>query len=370
MKFWHVLLAFLLLLSALAKAEPSAPAYRVVVTAAGAREPTSALEARTRALLRDYPVELEWSLAAHFHPRDVFEPTPQTPPSEAPTLARIWLDARETTRAVLYLVDDAHERFLVRVVPLEAGYDEVACESVGTIIQTSVEALLAGATLGVSRQAAEEQVADLEGAAPAKAAPEKPVGAEPSVRPAIDSAAPDPYRVALDVSYRGQLLSAGPEILHGPELGLSLFRRAARFGGLGFLSIGYRAPLHWDEDGVGATFQGLGGRAGIGPRWAVAQRLSLSLLGTVGVDGLLVQPVVSEPGAAARRAFWIATATLGLGLEAELGLSRRVSLWLAPGAEVDLSGHHFDVLEGGQPVPVLEAWTVQPVLRLGLRFRP
>ncbi len=129
---------------------------RVEVVAAGERNVTAVLEPRLRLLLQDYPVALFFAVATDFRPRDVFAS------GNDACLARIWLDARVSTRAVIYLVDDAHERFLVRVVPLEHGYDEVAQESLGTIVQSSIEALLAGASVGVTRRDAEAQVDTIE----------------------------------------------------------------------------------------------------------------------------------------------------------------------------------------------------------------
>jgi hypothetical protein len=269
---------------------------------------------------------------------------------------------------VLYVVDEAHDRFLVRVVPLDAGYDEVACESVGTIVQSSVEALLAGATVGVTRQAAEAQVSELEGS---ELTPAQPEPAKPPPAPAPPPEPREPrYRLAVDLSYRAQMLEDGPEILHGPEVGASLTRPAAPLSLTGFAAFGYRLPLSWDEQGVGVEMEGLGLRAGPGLSWRLGQRVRLSLFAVLGLDVLEVDPVSTDPAAEAKDPFWLLAPMLGAAAELEWRLFAPVSLWASAGGEVDLSGHHFDVLENGQPVTVLQAWAVQPVVRLGVRLWP
>jgi hypothetical protein len=359
-RIWRAFLIAVFLGAPCAAAETQA--HLVEIVAAGEAESVTLLEERSRSLLRDYPIRLEWSVRTDFRPRDVFAA------GEHAALARIWLDLRQGTQAVLYVVDDAHDRFLVRVVPLDAGYDEVACESVGTIVQSSVEALLAGATVGVTRQAAEAQVSELEGSEPAAAQP------EPAKPPPARAPAPEPrgrrYRLSVDLSYRGQLLQDGPEILHGPELGASLTRPDPPLSLTGFAALGYRLPLSWDEQGVGLQMEGFGLRAGPGLGWRLGRPIHLRLLGVLGLDVLEVDPVSTDPLAAATDPFWILVPMLGAAAEIELRLFGPLSLWASAGAEVDLAGHHFDVLEDGQPVTVLQAWTVQPAVRLGVRLWP
>ena len=105
MKPWFVTLSLVVLCARSATAQVATP-KRVDVTAAGEPQVVDALQLRLRALLRDYPVELHWSHTTEIRPREVFA-------VQTDALAKIWLDARGSSRAVLYLVDSAHERFLV-----------------------------------------------------------------------------------------------------------------------------------------------------------------------------------------------------------------------------------------------------------------
>jgi hypothetical protein len=343
--------------------EPASHPFVVEVTATGHSDALDALESRTRALLRDDPVVVEWIVSDAIRPRDVFES------SRDPALAHIWLDASDAARAVLYVVDPAHERFLVRVVPLENGYDEIAWESVGTIIESSVEALLAGATVGVSREKAEEQLAALESkpmgpkSAPSPPPPE-PISQEPVARPGPG------YRFGLDVSYRLQAWSADPVFLHGPELGLHWLSRAPRVTGAALLTVGYHLPVDWEKEGVGGNFQGPFVRAGPGLRFQTGSRTNLSLFAVAGFDWLLVTPKASAGAASPRERMDVFAATLGFMVEGEWILSRAVSTWLALGAEGDLLGNHFDLIVAGEPETVLQPWPLQPFARLGLRFSP
>jgi hypothetical protein len=328
------------------------------------------LEQRTRALLVEFQVVVAWSVTSQFRPRDVFNA------GERPALARIWVDARAPTRAVLYLVDDAHERFLVRVVPLDGGYDEVACESIGTIVQSSVEALLAGASVGVTREAAEEQVAAIEPESAPPPPPQPPVRSAPAPLVAPPSPTPDRRRtrssltLGIDAGYRAALLHAAPVILHGPELGLRLARGGRGLSVAGQLQAGYRLPLRWEVSHVGAKFQGGGARLAGGLRAGLTSAFSLTVLGSVGAELLRVEPSVSEGSERPREAFNVLQPMVGAGLESELELGRHFAGWLMVGAESDLLGHRFDVLRDGVSEPLLDPWPIQGVVRIGARLRP
>jgi hypothetical protein len=362
------LLFITLLLLPRPAAAQSAPSKDVEVVAAGEPQVVDAFEQRLRLLLREYPVQVRWTIAREFRPRDVFVTEEQA------ALARIWLDARATSRIVIYLVDDAHERFLVRVVPLESGYDEVARESVGTIVQSSVEALLAGASVGVTRQAAEEQVQAIE-PAPKPAPPNERAQHTPPPKAVESKAAParpsEADVFALDLGYRAHVLDRSPLVLHGPELGVALgvarpegWQLTAQF------ALGYRVPVRWSAEGVGASFQGAALRVASGVRHALGPQNALALLLTAGVDWLHVTPRVTSSDERARAAFEVFQPALGLTLEWQLSFSHRLAAWLALGVERDVLGNHFDVQSAGQRRTVLQPWVVSPVASLGLRWWP
>lgn len=363
---WRLILVGMLAWCSAAHAEASP--FVIEVTAAGDPASVAALEQRTRALLQSYAVEVHFTIAPQFRARDVFGPRQQA------ALARIWIDARADSRAVLYVVDDAHDRFLVRVVPLDAGYDEIAHESIGTIVQSSVEALLSGASVGVERAEAEAQVTALEPEAtntppPAKPKPRK-VLVEPrrSVSTPIAAAA-DGHRLGVDVGYRGQLLHSAA-LLHGPELGLNLTRPQSGVSAIGQLQLGYRLPARWTAGDVGVRLTGGGARLAGGLRASVSSQLGVSLIGSIGADWLYVTPEVSSESKTSRPAFGLLQPMLGAAVEAELQVVSQLAAWMTWGVERDLGGNHFDVLRAGEPEPVLVPWPIQAVVRIGARLRP
>lgn len=370
---WCWLIVGWLLWVQLARAEPTAERaaepHVVEVTAAGELAPVAAIEQRTRALLVEFPVVVAWSVTASFRPRDVFGS------GQRPALARIWLDARAPDRAVLYLADDAHQRFLVRVVPLDAGYDEIACESIGTIVQSSIEALLAGATVGVTRETAEAQVAAIEPEpAPAPSQPAPPPSPPAAVTPqlTVSPAEPavEPHALGIDVGYRAALLHDAPVVRHGLELGVSLARRSRGASLAGHLQVGYRWPSRWEVGGVGADFHGAGARLAVGLRTGLTSAFGIAVLGAVGAELLHVSPHVSGSSERPRDAFTVVQPMVGLVLESELRLNEHAAGLLTVGAESDLRQHRFDVMRAGVAEPLLEAWPVQAVVRLGARWLP
>jgi hypothetical protein len=342
-----------------------ASSYLVEINATGATLSHTELEARARALLNGFPVVVHWEAREDFRPRDVLSK------SDHSTLARIWLDGRDPNRAVLYVVDDEHQRFLVRVIPLEAGFDEVAAESVGTIIQSSVEALLAGVSLGLSRDDAEKQLEALE-------AKEQPEPEPPSAQALAETKkgqrppnpAPSSMRIGIELGYRVQFLDLSPTLLHGPELGGSIAAGGRRLFWIGALNLGYRAPVSWLRTSIGARIEGAGFRAGTGLGTEFGKHVRSTLQVTFGVDWFRFTPQAPlSQGKELAKAFDVIAPTLGVAVETEVVLTR-VSLWLALGGETDLMGNHYDIIDGGQRVSWLTPLPIQGVIRTGVRFLP
>ncbi len=74
------------------------------------------------------------------------------PPNEAmPSLARVLLDFTVTGQATLFLIDPPRGRVYVRRMALPHGLDAVARASVRFVIEQSIDAILEGREIGVSR---------------------------------------------------------------------------------------------------------------------------------------------------------------------------------------------------------------------------
>ena len=74
------------------------------------------------------------------------------PPNEAtPSLARVLLDFTVSGQATLFLIDPPRGRVYVRRMALAHGLDAVARASVRFVIEQSIDAILEGREIGVSR---------------------------------------------------------------------------------------------------------------------------------------------------------------------------------------------------------------------------
>src|ERR1700733_2383135 len=136
---------------AIAGAEPET----VEIVATGERTATSAVEVLVRELLKRLPVVIRWASAPEIDPRDVLARRT----ADSVLAARVWIDLSDRTGARLFVANAASDHFLVRLVPAEEGHREVEEEAVAQIIASSVEAILAGGEIGVTREVAVRQMA-------------------------------------------------------------------------------------------------------------------------------------------------------------------------------------------------------------------
>ena len=127
------------------------PTVRVVIGGPDSRvEPTRAL---VEDLLGDVQANLDLAVAPEIDPRVVLFPD-----VVQPAAARVFIDLAEDHAPVLFVIDGEYERVLARRIEVETGLDEAAREQIAQIVRASIEALLAGAVIGVTF---EEAVADL-----------------------------------------------------------------------------------------------------------------------------------------------------------------------------------------------------------------
>jgi hypothetical protein len=285
------------------------------------------------------PIELAWSYAARIDPRVVLS----TRGSDARVLARVWIDVSGAERAVIYVANTASDRFLVRFVPVTAGYDEIARESLAHIVESATDALLSGAEIGVAREDAARTV-------------ERETGVQ------LDVGAPRGPRASIALSYRLDAVADGPLLRHGPEL-------AAAIGVLGgpeidllvWLSIQYHAPLDFRSARVssGARFDGGGARAALGIEWRPDPRVITRAALGVGADVAYVTPqgggeiTASSP-------FWIGMPIVTALIAAEIRIVDRVGILIGACADADLSGSHFDLVREGALETVLRLWPIRP----------
>ena len=120
----------------------------------------------------------QFERAAAVDPHRVSE---KHPPLE-PVFACLWIDAVSTHEITLYITDAPTEHVFVRRMNLDHGLDTVATEALAFVAQSSLEALLAGKIIGVSRDDYERS---LEVAAP-RPAPKQAAAVTPHPNDAHD----------------------------------------------------------------------------------------------------------------------------------------------------------------------------------------
>jgi hypothetical protein len=325
----------------------------VSVVASGDPSAIASVEVVVRELVARLAVALEWSQTSAIDAGQVLAP----PAPDDRVVARAWMDMSNPKRARIYVANASSRRFLVRIVPLHDGYDEIGREVLGHIIESAVDAFLAGRDVGVAREIAEREVTE-----ESEPTPHAPIAPATPVAKAVSS--------EFAVSYQVTEV-ARATTMHGPALGIGLafpIGKAERFSSSA--TVHYRLPLAWDSQSIGARFDGGTVRLSAGIEGDAARWLVLCGQLGFGVDVAHVAPYL-EAGSTTTAAapFWvvspIATATASL----EAALSRRIGLLVGIGCDVDLSGSSYFVANGMKATTVLLPWVAHPTGALGLLFR-
>jgi hypothetical protein len=333
----------------------------VYVVASGDAADTAGVEVVVRELVARLPVELQWSRASGIDPGQVLA---QRAP-EVQVVARAWLDLSDAKRARIYVANAQGRRFLVRVVPLRDGYDEVAREVLGHIIESAVDAFLSGLDVGVTREVAERQVT-------AESPPPPAAPATASAPPAATSNRFEWLRLGVVVAYRATQIAQLPTILHGPTLGMALaipIRGSVRFSSSAMLH--YRLPTAWDSASVGARVAGATARLSAGLEADVARQVILRGELGVGADFTHLAPYAepSDRMAKAGQPLWTTSSVAAAMLSLELAASSRIGLLVGAGCDVELNHPSYFVARNAQQTTVLSPWVVHPTATLGLVFR-
>jgi len=262
-------------------------------------------------------------------------PAEMTTSDQTRPIARLWIDAASGSPITLYLTDGARRRLYVRQVPVETGaLDRVALESIAFIVGSSIDALLAGQAIGVSREAfAKDMVAAPAPSAPvvvqAPAPPSVPRLAIVSVAYELVRTAPVPYQHRVVVGYQSYwkrmcaglgVFAAAPQVVGGVPAGARLLT-------------------------AGLTVSG-------GAHWFATRSLRLIAGAGAGIEAVRVEPTASASDLRATARFWSGALSLrGFGVvERELG--RRWLVGLTIGVEAHPSPERY-VIGGGQMMQIV-----------------
>ncbi|MEM6992761.1 MAG: hypothetical protein AAF721_19760 [Myxococcota bacterium] len=223
----------------------------------------------------------------------------------SPERVRVWVDLGDARGVAVYVSDQPGDRVLARTVPWSGRLDEVATEQIVQIVFASVEAILGGATVGVTR--AEASVAL--GVPPPVVSPMEP---EPDDPPRAAEATPEPRRpdperrvaeaparvapasrwlVTVAAGYFAQPWARRRPPLHGPQLRAGAAWRGPLLVGAHAVVRG-RLPQRVDVGALRASVSGATFLAGGSLGGWVSPDVSLS----AGVAGGVLLTVVSTEG--------------------------------------------------------------------------
>ncbi|HXI60591.1 MAG TPA: hypothetical protein VNO55_31235 [Polyangia bacterium] len=328
-----------------------------------------AFEAVLRDAISGQPVSLATVVVARIDPGNMV----RAPGSALtrPVLGRAFVDLSEPQRATVYVVDGDWQRISVRNVTRTANPDVVR-ETVGRMVSTSVEALLAG-----SFAAASEPMAAFQSAldqAQRDQAPKPPPAAPPAAAvvmrapPAPTSPAVPRIAARLGLTYEVDLYSAARPLVHGPSLYGALALGTARVRPALWLSGQYRFPVEESGPPLGFRLDSTVLRLMAGAEVHLRERLALEVGAGLGLDFINVKAQApasqTDVWVAHDRSFQVGLGRLMVGLRWRTSASTAVHASFV--ADIDPSGTRL-VFEGAQgEQEILSLYGVRPGLALAL----
>jgi hypothetical protein len=285
---------------------PSRGEVKVVV--AGSDRAFAAITKSLTESLSFIGVTAQFERAPSVDPRMVSEPHPP----QAALFAHVWIDAAADHDVTLYITDAATERVFVRRMGLDHGLDKVAVEGLAFVAQSSLEALLAGKTIGMTRDDYEHS---LEVAAP------KPAPApRPTLLPPNDAGLHDARLSNWQVS-AGYELQAwdGSTMRHAATVGVEYERKKFRFA----IDLFGTLPIHFHSGESGAILISSGARLGVSRPLALSHQLRLVPGLGFAIELTHIRPELSSPAASPAAASFAFDPTI----RAVLGIERSWGRW-------------------------------------------
>ena len=299
-------------------------------------------------------VTAQFERAASVDPRSVSKPLPPQPS----LLANLWIDAAADRDVILYITDAASERVFVRRLGLEHGLDKVAVEGLAFVAQSSLEALLAGKLIGMTRDDYEHS---LEEAAP-RPAP-KPA---PTPPPRPSEAGPRDLRLSHWQVGAGYEIQAwdGSTMRHAATLGIDYERRKFRFA----LDLFGTLPLQFHSGDSGATLLSGGARLSVARPLALPHQLRLVPGLGLALELTHIRPELSGPAAspAATSFAFDPTIRVVVGIERSWG---RWSLRGNLGMDFMARPVHYVVTRDADTEVVRTPWQDRPFVAVVLAAR-
>jgi hypothetical protein len=342
---------------------------------------------RIRSVVRPRPIggsAPRWTSVARFDPMEILEAVRDSPS----TVVHGWVDTSDPRRVRLYFAARSGQRFLVRDVELSRNFDEVDRESLASVVELSITALLENERASLTRAqmqqvlVAREQVAREQAAreqAAREQATHEPQRDVPSPRHSEIVAMPPPIaathgsgpsgpalRVDLGVFYAANAPGGGLPVAHGPGLDLALAGRTEDRWTLGvWLSGQYLWASQFAGDSVGVELQSIALRGGLELLLPVLASQMSARLG-VGTDAVYLSPRPGsiDPNAMLTPARWSESLALTVALGIRRNLGSRFILGGAIFADVLPTAVHYDQSANGMSSEVISPRRIRPGLML------
>jgi hypothetical protein len=341
----------LLLVAAAARPLGAEPAPRrpvLAVQVSAERDEAAALDGVLRDVVSGLQVELDIAVVAHIDPGTLIHGAGAD--RSHPPLGRAFVDLSDAARVTVYVVDGTWQRVLVRHVPRTSNPD-VDRETVGRIVSTAVEALLAGSFVAYSQPVA---------ALAPPAADERPSPARPQARSKLAARA--------GLMYEATLLARGPALAHGPAVyGAATFGDGALRPAL-WLTAQRRWPFFGDDPPIGFRLDTTALRLLGGIDLDVSPAVTFEIGLGAGVDLFRVEPRSTtrddRTWLAADRSLVVGLARAMIG--ARWRLSDSFSAHSLFVADIDASGTRLLFERAPDSEPVFALWVVRPGMALTL----
>jgi hypothetical protein len=272
------------------------------------------------------------------------------PPQEAaPTMARVLLDFTAANQATLLLIDPRRGRVYARRMALANGLDAVARASVRFVIEQSIDAILEGREIGVSREEFQRGVAP--------PPPQEEATPPPEVRaPKIQA------QLMLVGGYEGVAMGSG-EYQHAAKIVVAARYHQAWVG----VTARLAAPTTIAGDGVQARLSTGGVGASMAARFLAQGPLSLNAGFGFGLDVTRVEPAVTTPDLQPASSFWAYGPLMQAFAEIEWLISR-ISVAVVAGAEVHPLDERYTVRTNSGARDIFVPWRLRPAAALLVGF--
>jgi hypothetical protein len=231
--------------------------------------------------------------------------------------AYLWVDAAADHDVTLYITDAATERVFVRRMNLDRGLDTVAVEGLAFVAQSSLEALLAGKTIGMTRDDYEHS---LEVASP-RPVPEPVPKQATTPTPHANDAELQNLRLSGWQFWAGYELQGwdGSTVRHEAALGVEYERWRLRFG----VDLYGTWPIQFHSGESGAELFSGGVRLVVSRPLALSHQLRLVPGLGFAIELTRIRPELSSPDAQPASAYFAVDPTV----RAVLGIERSFGRW-------------------------------------------